>query len=98
MNIKTKLILATTAVALVSTPALAFRDMGDAGGDSACAHSGGYSSGYTVHPRYRVKHRHRPHDLHSPSVSSLRGRAYGNQRGDVWGHWGAYYGPMISVP
>ena len=56
MNIKTKLILAATAVSLLSTPALAFRDMGDAGGDSAFAipenHSGsgmhasagGYSS------------------------------------------------------
>jgi hypothetical protein len=37
MNIKTKLILAATAVSLLSTPALAFRDMGDAGGDSAFA-------------------------------------------------------------
>jgi len=35
MNIKTKLILAATAVSLLSTPAFAFRDMGDAGGDSA---------------------------------------------------------------
>jgi hypothetical protein len=23
---------------------------------------------------------------------------HGYRRGDVWGHWGAYYGPMISVP
>ncbi len=37
MNIKAKLILAATAVSLLSTPALAFRDMGDAGGDSAFA-------------------------------------------------------------
>ena len=37
MNIKTKLILAATAVSLLSTPAFAFRDMGDAGGDSAFA-------------------------------------------------------------
>jgi hypothetical protein len=59
MNIKTKLILVATAVSLLSTPALAFRDMGDAGGDSAFAipenHShgamhqrwGGYSNGYS---------------------------------------------------
>jgi hypothetical protein len=20
------------------------------------------------------------------------------RRGDVWGHWGAYYGPMIPMP
>jgi hypothetical protein len=37
MNIKTKLIIAATAVSLLSTPALAIRDMGDAGGDSAFA-------------------------------------------------------------
>jgi hypothetical protein len=27
-----------------------------------------------------------------------RGGFHGYRRGDVWGHWGAYYGPMISVP
>jgi hypothetical protein len=37
MNIKAKLIIAATAVSLLSTPALAFRDMGDSGGDSAFA-------------------------------------------------------------
>jgi hypothetical protein len=95
MNIRTKLILATTAIALLSTPALAFRDLGDAGGDSAFAHSGGHSSAYTVHRRYRVGHRHRSHHLRSPRASGLRGRA---PRGHVWGHWGTYYGPMISVP
>ena len=34
-------------------------------------------------------------------VSGLRGgfhEYHGYQRGDVWGHWGAYYGPMISIP
>jgi hypothetical protein len=44
MNIKTKLILAATAVSLLSTPALAFRDMGDAGGDSAFAVPEGHSN------------------------------------------------------
>jgi hypothetical protein len=61
MNIKTKLILAATAVSLLSTPAFAFRDMGDAGGDSAYAipegHSnsgmGNYSGGY-VTPAFPV--------------------------------------------
>jgi hypothetical protein len=37
MNIKTKLILAATAVSLLATPALAFRDEGDEGGNSAFA-------------------------------------------------------------
>jgi hypothetical protein len=31
-------------------------------------------------------------------VSDLRGGFNGDRRGDVWGHWGTYYGPMISVP
>jgi hypothetical protein len=31
-------------------------------------------------------------------VSGLRGGFHGYRRGDVWGHWGAYYGPMISIP
>jgi hypothetical protein len=26
----------------------------------------------------------------------LRGRFHGDRHGDVWGHWGAYYGPMIA--
>ena len=99
MNVKTKLILAATAVGLLSTPALA-RDMGDAGGDSALArfHSGGYSFGYTIHPRYSVEHQHRSHYSHFPSVSGLRGGFHGDRRGDVWGHWGNYYGPMVAHP
>jgi hypothetical protein len=28
-------------------------------------------------------------------VNSLHGGSNGYGRGDVWGHWGAYYGPMI---
>jgi hypothetical protein len=31
-------------------------------------------------------------------VSGLRGGFHGYRRGDVWGHWGAYYAPMISLP
>jgi hypothetical protein len=31
-------------------------------------------------------------------VSGLRGGFHGYRRGDPWGHWGAYYGPMISIP
>jgi hypothetical protein len=50
MNIKAKLILAATAVSLLSTPALAFRDMGDAGGDSAFAIPEHH--GYNAAPAY----------------------------------------------
>jgi hypothetical protein len=28
-------------------------------------------------------------------VSGLHRATHGNGRHDVWGHWGAYYGPMI---
>jgi hypothetical protein len=72
MNIKTKLILAATAVSLLSTPAFAFRDMGDAGGDSAFAipeaHSGGglhhraysaYASGQIIRPHHFIQRQHR---------------------------------------
>jgi hypothetical protein len=31
-------------------------------------------------------------------VSGLRDRFHGYRHGDPWGHWGAYYGPMISIP
>ena len=72
MNIKTKLLIAATAVSLLSTPAFAFRDMGDAGGNSAFAiperHDSGrvysdaasaYASGYVAQPR-RVVHTQPP--------------------------------------
>jgi hypothetical protein len=72
MNIKSKLILAATAVSLLSTPAFAFRDMGDSGGNSAFAipeaHSGGgmhnrgysaYASGRVVRPHHLIQRHHR---------------------------------------
>jgi hypothetical protein len=31
----------------------------------------------------------------SGGVSGLRRGTHGYARRDVWGHWGAYYGPMI---
>jgi hypothetical protein len=34
----------------------------------------------------------------SGRVSRLRGSFQRYRRDDVWGHWGAYYGPMISIP
>jgi hypothetical protein len=37
------------------------------------------------------------YDGHGNRASALRGefRGYGGR--DVWGHWGAYYGPMIPM-
>ncbi len=76
MNIKTKLILATTAVALLSAPASA-RIEGDEGGASAFprftterAYTGGsaasaYASGYIVQPGYTTQRQHRVRQSHS---------------------------------
>jgi hypothetical protein len=78
MNIKTKLILAATAVSLLSTPAFAFRTMGDAGGDSAYAippnergHSGihynyGGTDAYSAYALGHITRRptHRQHRVH----------------------------------
>jgi hypothetical protein len=52
MNIKTKLILAVTALALLSAPASARTD-GDAGWASAFAYNTG---GHVDHPGYSVRH------------------------------------------
>jgi hypothetical protein len=68
MNIKTKLILAATAVSLLATPALAFRDMGDAGGDSAYAIPEGHSdSGMGNYGGWYVR----------PGVPATRGAGWG---------------------
>ena len=74
MNIKTKLILATTAVALLSAPASARID-GDAGGASAYPRFGNermdtpnasaaYASDYTIQPGYGVQRQHRVRHAH----------------------------------
>ena len=65
MNIKTKLILATTAVALLAAPASAGFD-GDEGGASAYPQFGrrapdaaaAYASGYVAQPRNAVRQQH----------------------------------------
>jgi hypothetical protein len=62
MNIKTKLILAATAVSLLSTPAFAFRSV-NAGGDSAYAippnergHGGMHYGRTKAYPPYAFGH------------------------------------------
>jgi hypothetical protein len=37
------------------------------------------------------------YDGYRNRASGLRGEFRGNQGRDVWGHWGAYYGPMIPM-
>jgi hypothetical protein len=34
---------------------------------------------------------------YSHRASGLRGGFHGNGSRDVWGHWGAYYGPMVPM-
>jgi len=75
MNIKTKLILAATAVSLLSTPAFAFRDMGDAGGNSAFAipemHDSGSVYRNDAHSAYASGHVAQPRRVHTqPRVSN----------------------------
>jgi hypothetical protein len=38
------------------------------------------------------------HSCYRTRASGLHGRLCGYEDRDVWGHWGAYYGPMIGVP
>jgi hypothetical protein len=86
MNIKAKLIIAATAVSLLSTPALAFRDMGDAGGDSAFAvpEHHGYNGAAAAY-RYN---RH-PYSAYA-SGQIIRPR-YHTQR-DLYQGWNGYEG------
>ena len=37
------------------------------------------------------------YDGYGNRASGLRGGFRGYARRDVWGHWGAYYGPMIPT-
>jgi hypothetical protein len=37
------------------------------------------------------------YDGYGNHTSGLRGKFRGYRGRDVWGHWGAYYGPMIPV-
>ena len=60
MNIKTTVILATTAVVLLSAPASARTD-GDEGGASAFAYNTG---GHVDHPSYSVRPRYGVHRHH----------------------------------
>ena len=53
----------------------------------AFAHTVRHESNVRTHPRYRV--------VASSVVSHPKYGNYGSR--DVWGHWGAYYGPMIPA-
>jgi len=77
----------TLAILLVSCSGLsatAFARGDVGGGDAFRSHHIG--RGFDVTPR------------ESYGSSSLRGEIRGYGGRDVWGHWGSYYGPMVSVP
>ena len=75
------------AAALVLASALAISST------CAFAHTVRVNSSVTSHPLYG--------DAGSPVVSHPKFRTLkdfsGTESADPWGHWGAYYGPMIST-
>jgi len=90
----TMVVLVTALVfggsALSSRSAFA-RGRGDggsaAGGGLRGGHSAGaFGGGRTIGESYRG---------YGGRVSGLRGGLHAR---DMWGHWGPYYGPMISIP
>jgi hypothetical protein len=95
---KTMVVLATTLVlggsALSSSAFARGGDYGGGGGPGGGGFRGNHFAGAfrgdrTVGDGYSG---------YRGRVSDLRDRFNGYRRGDVWGHWGTYYGPMISVP
>jgi hypothetical protein len=88
MRARTMIVLASAALAvsLVATDAQARTD-GGRGGDGGFRDNH-FSGEDTPVDGYRA---------HDNRGSGLRGefRGYGGR--DVWGHWGAYYGPMIPM-
>ena len=57
----------------------------------AFAHTVRHESNVRTHPMYRDAARLHPKERNPNGNFS----GYGNR--DVWGHWGAYYGPMIPT-
>jgi hypothetical protein len=73
-----------TAMALVSAFALF--------STSAFAHTVHGESNVRTHPMYGDA---APSVVLQPKYGNPNGNFSGSGNRDVWGHWGAYYGPMI---
>jgi hypothetical protein len=73
-----------TAMALASAFALS--------STSAFAHTSRSESNVGTHPMYRNA---APSVVLHPEYGNPNGNFSGYGSRDVWGHWGAYYGPMI---
>jgi hypothetical protein len=75
-----------TAMALASTFALY--------STCAFAHPVRHESNASTHPMYRDA---APSVVPHLTYGNLNGNFSGYGNRDVWGHWGAYYGPMIPT-
>jgi hypothetical protein len=75
-----------TAMALASAFALS--------STCAFAHTVRQESNARTHPMYRDA---APSAVLNPKYGNPNGNFSGYGNGDVWGHWGAYYGPMIPA-
>ena len=75
-----------TAMALASAFALS--------STCAFAHTVLHESNVRTHPKYRVV---APSVVSHPKYGNPNGNFSGYGSRDVWGHWGAYYGPMIPT-
>ena len=60
----------------------------------AFAHTVLHESNVRTHPKYRVV---APSVVSHPKYGNPNGNFSGYGSRDVWGHWGAYYGPMIPT-
>ena len=60
----------------------------------AFAHAVRHESNDGTHPMYRDA---APSVVLHPEYGNPNGNFSGYGNGDVWGHWGAYYGPMIPT-
>ena len=60
----------------------------------AFAHTVRHESNVRTHPKYRAV---APSVVSHPKYGNPNGNFSGYGNRDVWGHWGAYYGPMIPT-
>jgi hypothetical protein len=63
-------------------------------GTCAFAHTVRHESKIRTHPMYSDA---APSVVSHPAYGNSNGNFSGYGNRDVWGHWGAYYGPMIPA-
>jgi hypothetical protein len=65
-------------------------------GTCAFAHTVRHKSKVATHPMYRYSDA-APSVVSQPKYDNPNDNFSGTGNRDVWGHWGAYYGPMIPA-